>query len=122
MYDFSHVKETKVEVMWRNDLQMIIQYRLIDIKSELCVPNPVIWVPKYIYPDRITYKNYERFLCTRLPDKTRDDIDDILKNYGLREFQPVKMCRLSHGRNMTDFLWLRFDDEHVTFDDIKLRD
>lgn len=116
-----NAKHTKVEVMWYDEPQLIIRYTLFDIESELCVPKPIILIPKAIYPDRITYENYAKFLEERLPDKTRDDMPEILRRYGLRDFMPVKMCRKSHGRNMTDFLWLRFDDEPLCFNDIRLR-
>lgn len=114
-------KAHKVEVMWYDEPQLIVRYTLFDIESELCVEKPIILVPKAIYPDRITYKNFEKFLESRLPDKTRDDMPEILRRYGLRDFMPVKMCRKSHGRNMTDFLWLRFDDEKLCYNDIRLR-
>lgn len=114
-------KHTKVEVMWYDTPQLIIRYTLYAIESELCVEKPIIVIPKSIYPDRITYDNYIKFLEERLQDKTRDDMPQILKRYGVRDFMPVKMCRKSHGRNMTDFLWLRFDDEKLCYNDIKLR-
>lgn len=118
---FNHIPETKVEVMWYDEVQMVIKYRLLDISSEICVDNPIILIPKSLYPDRITYENFDKFLRSRLPDPTRADIDDILRAYGIREFQPVAMCKKSHGRNMTDFLWLRFNNEKLTYNDIRLR-
>ena len=102
---FNHIPETKVEVMWYDAVQMVIKYRLLDISSEICVDNPIILIPKSLYPDRITYENFDKFL----------------RAFGIREFQPVAMCKKSHGRNMTDFLWLRFNDEKLTYNDIRLR-
>lgn len=113
----------KIEILFRDDPQLeVMLLSWNEAKSKLLTPEPLIWVPRNIYPDRITRNTFEAFLETRLPDKTREDIDIILKKYGLRYFNPLQMCMKSHGRNMTDFLWMRFNDEKVTFDDIKLRD
>jgi hypothetical protein len=72
-------------------------------------------------PDKITIQSLEVFLASRLPDPTRDDIKDILKKYGVREFNAYAMCRKSHGVMMQDFIWLKFDGEDVSFNDIRLR-
>lgn len=112
----------KIEIFIRDVPQLeVILLSFDKIESKLLIDKPELWIPKDIYPDRITIKTFEEFLETRLPDKTRDDIDYILSNYGLRFFNPLQMCMKSHGRNMTDFLWMRFDDEKVTFNDIRLR-
>ena len=34
---FNHIPETKVEVMWYDEVQMVIKYRLLDISSEICL-------------------------------------------------------------------------------------
>ena len=113
----------KIEIFFRNDPQLeVILIDVTQVESKLLTDNPVLWIPKNIYPNNITRASFEQFLESRVPDKTRSDIDDILKTYGLRFFNPLQMCMKSHGRNMTDFLWMRFNDEKVTFDDIKLRE
>lgn len=112
----------KVEILFEDKPQLeVILYDFKTIKSRLLTSKPVLWIPKSIYPDRITRESFEAFLETRLPDKTRDDIPEILRSYGLKFFNPLQMCMKSFGRNMTDYLWMRFDDMEVTFDDIRLR-
>lgn len=112
----------KIEVLWREEPQLIVTLVKLDkIQSELVVDTPHLLVPKSLYPENITIKTFQDFLETRLPDKTRTDMPYILRRYGLRFFNPIQMCMKSHGRNMTDFIWLRFDDEELTFNDIRLR-
>lgn len=114
-------EETKITIMWEDIPQLEVRIQIPKISSRLLVDKPILVVPKIIYPDRITFQTFDEFLCLRLPSKYRADIDDIVKRYGLREFNPYAMCKKSHGRNMTDFLWMKFDDEEVSFNDIRLR-
>lgn len=113
----------KIEIFFREEPQLeVTLLSWCEIKSKLLTSKLLIWIPRDIYPDKITMDNFDAFLETRVPDKTREDIDIILRNYDLKFFNPLQMCMKSHGRNMTDFLWMRFNDERMTFDDIKLRD
>lgn len=85
------------------------------------VNEPHLNIDEGLYNGKADYKKLEEFLCSRLPDRRRKDMDRILKNYGLTYFNPYDMCRKSHGRNMTDFVWIKYDDEELKFNDIRLR-
>ena len=111
----------KIVIMWKDIPQVEILMTTPRPTATKLVAEPKIIIPEKIYNGEITYQILDEFLCRRLPDKTRDDMPDILKRYGLRSFNPYTMCRMSHGRNVTDFVWLKFDDEEVTFNDIRLR-
>lgn len=111
-----------ITIMWKDTPQLNI---------ELTRPRPTVTklveqprrfiIPKELYNGNTTYHDLDAFLCSRLPDKDRADIDYILKRYNLKYFNPYVMCKKSHGRSMSDFVWMKFDDEEVTFDDIRLR-
>lgn len=110
----------KVDIFFMNELQM--QVYLMSpkwVKSELFVENPSILIPNNIYPNKITRENFERFLETRVRSKQDFNIDLVLKSYDLDFFCPLLMCMKSHGTRMNDFLWLRFNNEKITFKDIK---
>lgn len=93
-----------------------------DLKATSTVlGKPVLNVPPTLYPDQVSMRNIEKWLESRVPDKHREDIDHILERYGLPDFMPLQMCMKSHGRNMTDFVWVKFDGEELTFNDIRLR-
>ena len=112
----------KIEVLYRDEPQLEITLLSFNkVVSKLLIEKPKVFVPISIYPENITINSFNDFLESRLPDKTRSDIDDILKRYGLRFFNPIQMCMKSYGRNMSDFLWLRFNDKKETFADIRLR-
>ena len=74
-----------------------------------------------ILPENITVKNLEHFLEDRSPDKDRDDLDYILKRLNLKSYNPYWICRKTHAISANDFVWLKFDDEKVCYDDVKFR-
>lgn len=70
-----------------------------------------IKIPRYLYPENITPQGISKFCETRQPPRTRFDIDRILKIYGLREYLPIQMCRISHGITHEDDLWMLFEGQ-----------
>ena len=111
----------KLVIMWYDDPLIEITFDKGIISSKLLRDNIVPHIPKNIYPDNITIKSFERFLESRVPSKNRFDIDKVIERYGLTEFNPLLMCKKSHGRKVTDPIWVKFDGESYTYDDIKLR-
>lgn len=92
------------------------------IKFEPLTNNLCILIPKKFLKPEANFQDLLDFMESRVAPRTRYDIDDILKRYDLCDYQPYAMCRKSHGRKMTDYIWLKFDDEDITYADIKLRD
>lgn len=115
--------ETAV-IMWKDIPQVRITW------------NPSVWgdecfeklaeecdfvVPPILYEGKATFMDFLNFLESRCVPRTRYDLADVLKRYGLREYDPLAMCRRSHGRSMSDFMWVKFNDENITWDQIRLR-
>lgn len=81
-----------------------------------------IKIPRGMFPENITVKNISAFCESRQPPRTRVDIDRILREkYDMREYLPMQMCKKSHGITMADFLWIKFDDEDITYEDVRVR-
>lgn len=101
----------------------ILKIRSDGIKAQAQWVGPKhIKIPRYIYPENITPQGISRFCETRQPPRTRFDIDRILKAYGLREYLPIQMCRISHGVTHADHLWMLFDgQEKPRYADITVR-
>lgn len=79
-------------------------------------------IPRYLWPENIKLGAIPKFCETRVPPRTRFDIDEILRANGLRSYMPIQMCRISHGLQMTDFIWIKFDgEEDLHYEDIKIR-
>ena len=74
-----------------------------------------------LLPDKISIKNFENFLESRCPNKSREDLDYILKWLKLRSYNPYWICRKTHAVSMSDFIWIKYEDEDITYDDVRLR-
>ena len=102
-----------LEVWWDNTLK---------VYTKKIGENRSIHLRDYIYEGNVTFRELMDWLETRVPDKTRDDIDYILRNYGLSEFNVLAMCSKSYGRQPTNHMWLKFYGvEDVTYEEIRLR-
>lgn len=61
------------------------------------------------------------FLESRSPDKDNYAIKELLHNWGLAIYDPLAIVRKTHGLMMNDYFWVRFDNEDITYDNIKVR-
>lgn len=63
-----------------------------------------------------------KFFEERCIDKNRPDLKEILESYGLEFYDAEQICRKTHGMLWTDFYWIKFDNQNITYEDIaKLR-
>lgn len=60
----------------------------------------------------------EDFFRDRCFEEGRPDKDRILKYFGLNEYDPFGIVRVTHGALVDDFTWIRFDGETLTWEDI----
>lgn len=82
-----------------------------------------IKIPLGLYPENITFKDIMAFCESRQPPRTRIGIDELLhKKYNLPFYLPLQMCQKSRGITMADYLWMKFDGDDITYEDIKIRD
>ena len=58
------------------------------------------------------------FLESRCFDNGWPDTPPILK---ANETNPYEWCRKTHGIMYNDFWWIRFPDENITWNDVKVR-
>ena len=71
--------------------------------------------------DIVTYRMFLGFLESRCPERNRDNIKELLDNWGLVEFDPLGIVRKTHGLMFDDWTWIRFEGEEITYDEIKVR-
>ena len=101
---------------------------ILDVKYDLTTAESKwlgekhIKIPRGMFPENITVKSISAFCESRQPPRTRVDIDRILREkYDMREYLPMQMCKKSHGITMADFIWMKFDDEDITYADVRVR-
>lgn len=62
----------------------------------------------------------ELFLERRVFPKVRWD-DEMRSFYGLEDWSPLEICKITNGLMVADFLWIKFpdDDPNMTWEDVK---
>ena len=53
--------------------------------------------------------------------RNRDNIDDLLKACGLKAYDVMGIIKVTHGRMYNDQMWIRFEGEELSYNDISLR-
>ncbi len=118
------MEQEKAVIMWKDEPQVEITWTPGVHRSEHIKPLTdkfAIKVPMALRSEKGTFKDFLKFLESRCAPRTRIGIEDILKAYDIKFYDPMAMCRKSHGRTMVDFLWVKFNDEDLVWDQIKLR-
>ena len=119
-------KLTIMDIFWKEELLCNTQWgddkHWVTVKNFTGKKHPLV---PYVMKEDIEYKisimDLNKFLETRCFPRTRYNVEELLKKYDLRFYYPYGICVKSHGVSMTDFLWLRFDNERLTYDDVRLR-
>lgn len=70
---------------------------------------------------KVDKKRVDAFLKSRCPDYERGDLRELLERHGLDILDPEAWCRKTHGVSYDDFFWIRFPDENITWEDVRLR-
>ena len=70
-----------------------------------------------------TIADVSRFFASRCFPKERRNCRQLLQDLGLAEYKPWDIVRKTHGRQLEDYCWIRFEGEDLEYErDIKLRD
>ena len=102
-------------------------------KDMLCTRCSVNYITKEIGVENFTDKLFlqafgkrkmcideiDEFFRERCFPESRVDKDTLLEMLGLRNFDAEAICRKTHGMMTGDQFWIRFDDEPLSYDDIK---
>ena len=74
------------------------------------------------YADEISAYQLMDTFKDRCHDPNRANIADVLAYFKLDHYDPLTICRHTHGLMYNDFLWFRFEGEDIVYNDIKIRD
>lgn len=61
------------------------------------------------------------FLESRCPSRERLDLKEVLGSLGLDVFDPLAIVQTTHGVMWNDYFWVKFDDEDLSYDSVKIR-
>ena len=83
-----------------------------------------IWMPagcnQPFCAGRLDLMRFYRFLKDRCYEDTRGDLPEILREAGLTSNDPWKWVRITHGVSWHDHIWIKFDDEDLKWEDVRI--
>ena len=63
---------------------------------------------------RVNIGQVSRWLKRRVFPKERTDADKLLEELGLKEYDPMKIVKITEARMFQDSFWVRWTDEDVS--------
>lgn len=69
-----------------------------------------------------TMNDFKEFMESRCVPKTRANIKDILAHYELNCYDPVEICKITHGKMAEDKQWMKFIDDNYNLTDEEIND
>ena len=88
-------------IMNMDDPQLKIEFDHLSAKSTWLTDEMFLKIPYSLCPENITVRAIEEFCETRVEPRTRVNIDYVLRHvYKMKDYFPIKMCRLSRGYNI----------------------
>jgi hypothetical protein len=107
--------------MYKNEKFAYVEYDYTKnyIYFENYVDRPVM-LPFGIKKE-VTLNDLKDFFQSRCFPKERPSCKQMLRALGVPFYEPELIVRKTHGLQYEDYLWLRFDDEVINYDDIKIR-
>lgn len=74
---------------------------------------------KQVFRGDINAERLYTFLKDRCYEDGRRDLPEILEAHGMTYNDPYIWCQKTHGVTYEDFLWVKVDDEKITWEEVK---
>lgn len=87
------------------------------IKNEVYTDNPIV---KHLCSNSKTAESVLNILQDRVPCQSRCTTE-MLEIMGLKEYNVYDILKFNKGVDSDDFIWLKFDGDTVTWDNVKVR-
>lgn len=115
------MQEYRFSTYWKNELTADVVVSA-DRKS-VVYTKYTEEIPKvpYLFDDPTVEQIYD-FLVTRCMPQGRTQLPEYLESLELEEYNPWDIVRRTHGVMWEDFLWIKFPDEDITWDEVKVRE
>ena len=96
------------EVYWKDDITARVYVRGKNVTVSKYTENP----GKQLFAEKkMTRYQLGKIFEMRCWEKGRADINEILENLGLKEYNPYEIVRKTHGVSYNDYIWFRFPGE-----------
>lgn len=112
MYNFT--------VMHRNE--QVARVQISDdhrtVRVDKLVPDSII---QPFGGDDLSINRVYNFLKSRCYEDGRADLQEILRQAGLKDNNPWEWNRITHGVTWDDYLWIKFEGEEISWEDVRWR-
>lgn len=106
------------EVYWKDEITARVYVKEKDVIVSRFTDHPL----KQLFAEKkMTRYRLNQILELRCWDRGRADIDDLLKNIGLTEYNPQEIVGKTHGVSFNDYIWIRFPGEKLTSKEVLVR-
>ena len=78
------------------------------------------FIDKQFPPGEVTVDVIFDWFEERCVPRTRKNIEEALSYYGLKEYDPYDICKVTHGTLHGDFTWIKWEGEDITYEDVKI--
>ena len=107
------------EVYWKDDITARVYVKGKNVTVSRFTDNP----GKQLFSEKkMTRYQLGKIFEMRCWEKERADINEILENLGLKEYNPYEIVRKTHGVSYNDYIWFRFPGEELSSKDVLVRD
>ena len=62
------------------------------------------------------------FIKSRCMDERRVQLEEYLNDLGLNEYNPYEIVKITHGVMFEDYMWFRFPEEALSWEDVRARE
>lgn len=106
------------EVYWKDEITARVYVKAREVIISRFTEHPL----KQLFAQRkMTRYQLGKIFELRCPERGRADIDELLRYFGLKEYNPYEIVRRTHGVSYNDYIWFRFPGEKITSKDVLVR-
>lgn len=112
------MKDIKFDVMFKDEKVASIAVKDNDVYVSIYTDI------RYKQPfNKIVSLEYiERFLEDSCIPRNRQNINEVLGNLGLENYDVIEILKKTHGVSFDDFWWIKFENEGLNWKDVKVRE
>ena len=106
------------ETYWKDELTARVKAQGSRVQVSRYTDHPV----KQLFArELMTRPQLTGILELRCWDRNRADIGEILRHFGLEEYNPYEIVKKTHGVSYNDYNWFRFPGEKLTSQDVLVK-
>ena len=106
------------ETYWKDEITARVRVQGGNIFVSKYTDHPV---KQLFASEKMTRFQLMQILELRCWDRNREDIQEILQHFGLKEYNPYEIVKKTHGVSYNDYNWFRFPGEKLTSKDVLVR-